>query len=100
MSDSTEIREFRVDIPEPLLDDLRDRLDRTIWPDEPPGTEWSYGAALARMRELAEYWRTGYDWRAQEARLNAFPQFTTTIDGQNIHFLHVRSPEPRRDSRW
>ncbi|WP_214410867.1 epoxide hydrolase family protein [Sphaerisporangium fuscum] len=89
-----DIRPFRVDIPQEQLDDLRDRLARTRWPDEPPGSGWSYGVSPGRVRELAEYWRTGYDWRAQEARLNGFPQFTTTIDGQNVHFLHVRSPEP------
>ncbi|MDQ6921781.1 MAG: epoxide hydrolase, partial [Candidatus Dormibacteraeota bacterium] len=67
---------------------------RTRWPDELPGAGWSLGIPLTYMRELAEYWRSAYDWRAEEARLNRFPQFTTTIDGQNVHFLHVRSPEP------
>ncbi len=85
---------MRIDIPQSSLDDLRRRLDRTRWPDELPGVDWSYGVPLGRVRELAEYWRTGYDWRAHEARLNAFPQFTTEIDGQNIHFLHVRSADP------
>ena len=90
----TEIRPFRIDIPQADLDDLQDRLARTRWPDELPGVGWDYGVPLGYVKELAEYWRTGYDWRAWEARLNAYPQFTTTIDGQNIHFLHVRSPEP------
>uniref|UniRef100_UPI000D68D6BA epoxide hydrolase family protein n=1 Tax=Nocardia aurea TaxID=2144174 RepID=UPI000D68D6BA len=85
---------FRVDIPQADLDELNDRLARTRWPDELPGVGWSYGVAKEYLTELVHYWRTGYDWRRQEARLNAFPQFTTTIDGQNIHFLHVRSPEP------
>ncbi|WP_113698936.1 epoxide hydrolase family protein [Nonomuraea lactucae] len=85
---------FRVDIPQADLDELDDRLARTRWPDELPGVGWSYGVAKDYLTELVHYWRTGYDWRRQEARLNAFPQFTTTIDGQNIHFLHVRSPEP------
>lgn len=89
-----DIRRFRVDIPQAELAELRERLARTRWPDELPGAGWSYGVPVSRVRELAEYWRTGYDWRAHEARLNAFPQFTTAIDGQNIHFLHVRSPEP------
>lgn len=91
---STEIRPFRVEVPQADLDDLRDRLARTRWPDELPGVGWSRGVPLGYIRQLAEYWRTGYDWRRQEAALNRFPQFTTTIDGQTIHFLHVRSPEP------
>jgi hypothetical protein len=91
---SDEILPYRIDIPQADLDDLNDRLARTRWPDELPGAGWSYGVPLARVRELAEYWRTGYDWRAHEARLNAFPQFTTVIDGERTHFLHVRSPEP------
>jgi pimeloyl-ACP methyl ester carboxylesterase len=90
----TDIRPFRIDIPQADLDDLRDRLARTRWPDELPGGGWSRGVPLAYLRELAEYWRGTYDWRAHEARLNEFPQFTTLIDGQNVHFLHVRSPEP------
>jgi pimeloyl-ACP methyl ester carboxylesterase len=90
----TEIRPFRIDIPQHDLDDLADRLARTRWPDELPGVGWTYGVPVDYLRSLAEYWRISFDWRAQEAKLNAFPQFTTTIDGQNIHFLHVRSPEP------
>ena len=89
-----EVRPFRIEVPEADLDDLRDRLARTRWPDELPDVGWSYGVPLGYMREMAEYWRTGYDWRAHEARLNALPQFTTTIDGANVHFIHVRSPEP------
>jgi pimeloyl-ACP methyl ester carboxylesterase len=89
-----EIRPFRIDVPQADLDDLRDRLARTRWPDELPGVGWRYGVPLGYLKELAEHWRTSYDWRAQEARLNAIPQFTTTIDGANVHFLHVRSPEP------
>jgi len=89
-----EIRQFRIDIAQADLDDLRDRLARTRWPDELPGVGWSYGVSLGYLKELAEYWRTSYDWRKHEARLNEFPQFTTTIDGANVHFLHVRSPEP------
>ncbi|MER8073207.1 epoxide hydrolase family protein [Streptomyces sp. NPDC094034] len=88
------IRPFRLDIPQSELDDLRDRLDRTRWPDELPGVGWAYGVPLGYLRELARYWRHEYDWRAAEAGLNGWPQFTTTIDGANIHFAHVRSPEP------
>jgi epoxide hydrolase len=89
-----EIRPFRIEIQGADLDDLRDRLTRTRWPDELPDVGDSYGVPLDHIQELAEYWRTGYDWRTWEARLDAYPQFTTTIDGQNIHFLHVRSSEP------
>ncbi|MFI6325966.1 epoxide hydrolase family protein [Nonomuraea sp. NPDC050556] len=88
------MKPFLIDVPQADLDDLRDRLARTRWPDELPGVAWTYGVPIAHLRELAEYWRTTYDWRKQEARLNERAQFTTTIDGQNIHFFHVRSPEP------
>jgi epoxide hydrolase len=88
------ITPFRLDVPQADLDDLHDRLARTRWPDEPPGVGWSFGAPVGYLRELADYWRTTYDWRAQEARLNAFPQFTTKLDGHDVHLLHVRSPEP------
>jgi pimeloyl-ACP methyl ester carboxylesterase len=94
MTNNTDIRPFRIDVPQAELDDLLDRLARTRWPDAVPGVGWSQGVPLDYLKELAEYWRTAYDWRKQEAALNAFPQFTTEIDGQNIHFLHVRSPEP------
>ncbi|WP_157244910.1 epoxide hydrolase family protein [Nonomuraea typhae] len=88
------IRPFRIDIPQEQLDDLAARLAGTRWPDELPGVGWTRGVPVAYLKELAEYWRTAYDWRAQEAAINEHPQFMTTIDGQNIHFLHVRSPEP------
>ncbi|MEV8047069.1 epoxide hydrolase family protein [Streptomyces griseoluteus] len=88
------IRPFRIDIPESELADLRQRLDRTRWPDELPGVGWDYGVPRDYLRELAEYWRHTYDWRAAEARLNEWPQFMTTIDGADIHFAHIRSPEP------
>ena len=90
----TEIRSFRIDVPQVDLEDLRDRLARTRWPDELPDVGWSYGVPLGYVKELADYWRTSYDWRRHEARLNQLAQFTTTIDGANVHFLHVRSPEP------
>jgi pimeloyl-ACP methyl ester carboxylesterase len=85
---------FRIDIPQDQLDDLRDRLGRTRWPAALPGDDWDTGVPGAWLRELVNYWRTDYDWRAAETRLNEYPQFTTLIDGQRIHFLHVRSPEP------
>jgi pimeloyl-ACP methyl ester carboxylesterase len=89
-----DIHPFRIHVPQADLDDLADRLSRTRWPDELPGAGWDYGIPLARVRELAERWRTGYDWRAHEAALNAYPQFVTEIDGQRVHFLHVRSANP------
>lgn len=88
------ITSFRIDVPERDLIDLTDRLGRARWPDELAGVGWSYGVALERVRELVAYWRDRFDWRAQQERLNEFPQFTTVIDDQRIHFLHVRSPEP------
>ena len=81
---------FHIDIPQADLADLAGRLALTRWPDELPGAGWDYGVARDRVRELAAYWRQGYDWHAQAARLNAIPQFTTVIDGQQIHFLHAR----------
>jgi epoxide hydrolase len=86
-----EIEPFRIDVPQADLDDLHDRLARTRWPDQLPGAGWDYGIPLEYVQELAGYWRTGYDWRVHEARLNGFGQFTTAIDGQRVHFLHVRS---------
>jgi len=88
------IRSFRIDIPQAALDDLQARLAHTRWPDALPGVGGDYGMALDYVKDLADYWRAGYDWRVWEAKLNAYPQFTTTIDGQHIHFLHVCSPEP------
>jgi pimeloyl-ACP methyl ester carboxylesterase len=85
---------FQVDVPRAELDELRGRLARTRWPDQLPGAGWSYGVDRNHLVELVEYWRTGYDWRRHEARLNETAQFTTGIDGQRVHFLHARSPEP------
>ncbi|MEW2378569.1 epoxide hydrolase family protein [Micromonospora sp. NPDC047812] len=87
------MRPFRIDVPQAALDDLHRRIDQTRWPDEIPGVGWDRGVPLGYLRELAEYWRDSYDWRAAEARLNAYPQFVTEIDGVNVHFLHVRSAE-------
>lgn len=89
-----DVRPFRIDVPQGQLDDLRSRLAATRWPDELPGVGWSRGVPVTYLRGLAEYWLSAYDWRAHEAALNAFPQYMTTVDEQNIHFLHVRSPEP------
>jgi pimeloyl-ACP methyl ester carboxylesterase len=87
----TNIESFRIDVAQADLDDLHRRLDATRWPDELPGVGWTRGVPLAYLKELADHWRHGYDWRAHEARLNEFPQFTTEIDGTRMHFLHVRS---------
>jgi hypothetical protein len=87
----TDIRPFRIDIPQADLDDLHDRLARTRWPRDLSEPSWDRGVPAAYLRPLAEYWRDSFDWRAEEARLNELPQFVTTIDGQDIHFVHVRS---------
>ena len=88
------IRPFKVHVPDSVLIDLRHRLAETKWPDQLPGTNWEYGADIKKVRELADYWQNGYDWRAQEAKINRFDQFTTEIDGQQIYFIHQRSPRP------
>ncbi|MBF9129400.1 epoxide hydrolase [Plantactinospora sp. S1510] len=87
-------RPFRLDVADADLADLRRRLAETRWPAEVPDLPWRRGVPLAYLKELVEYWHTGYDWRRLEARLNEIPQFTTVLDGTNVHFLHVRSPEP------
>ena len=94
MPNETDIRPFRVDVPQADLDDLHERLLHTRWPDRQPVDTWDYGVPLAYLQELVAYWSTSYDWRRYEAQLNEFPQFTTSIDGANVHFLHVKSPEP------
>jgi pimeloyl-ACP methyl ester carboxylesterase len=88
------IRPFHVDIPDEALVDLRRRIAATKWPKQETVTDPSQGVQLATMQALARYWQSDYDWRKVEARLNAFPQFMTTIDGLDIHFIHVRSPHP------
>jgi pimeloyl-ACP methyl ester carboxylesterase len=88
------IDRFVIAVPQSDIDDLRERLARTRWPDQLPGVGWAHGIPLDYVKELVSYWRTEYDWRVHEARLNAFPQFRTTIDGANVHFIHMRSPEP------
>ena len=88
------IQPFTIAIQEADLVNLHERLARTRWPTQLPGINWSRGVPLDYLKRLASYWRTGYDWRKQEATLNEIPQYTTQIEGQTIHFLHVRSPEP------
>ena len=88
-----DVHSFRIDIPQAEIDRLLRRLDETRWPEPLPGDGWDTGVPVSWLRELAGYWRSGYDWRAAERELNQIPQFTTVIDGQQIHFMHVRSPE-------
>ena len=87
----TEVRPFKVQVPQADLDDLHKRIAATRWPDKETVGDRSQGAQLAQMQELVRYWGSGYDWRKLEARLNALPQYTTRIDGVDIHFIHVRS---------
>lgn len=89
---SSPITPFRIDIPEADLVDLKERLARTRWPEAEPVADWSQGMPLAYTRELAEHWRTTYDWRKTEARLNAHEHFKAELDCLGIHFLHARSP--------
>ncbi|MFB9929226.1 epoxide hydrolase family protein [Amycolatopsis halotolerans] len=85
---------FRIHIPQSDLDDLARRLADTRWPDPFADPAWDLGIPVDAVQDLVECWRLGFDWRAQEERINGFPQFTTTIDGANVHFLHLKSPEP------
>jgi pimeloyl-ACP methyl ester carboxylesterase len=89
-----EVRPFTARISDAEIADLRDRLARTRWPAEETVNDWSQGIPLSYARELCRYWEQDYDFAAAQDRLNAFPQFITEIDGLDIHFLHVRSPEP------
>ena len=85
---------YRIDVPDDVLTDLAGRLRRTRFPDEVPGIGWKQGLPLGYLREIVRYWLGEYDWRVHEARLNRYQQFTTTVEGQRIHFLHVRSRHP------
>jgi len=87
------VQPFRIDIPQEDVDELNRRLAATRWPAALADDSWGRGVPVAYLKELADYWRTQYDWRGAEARLNRFPQFVTEIDGARLHFLHVRSPE-------
>ena len=94
---SPAIEPFEVDLAEETVTDLRERLERTRWPDQLPDAGWEYGAERERLQEVCEYWRTGYDFEGYERRMNRFDQYTTTVDDQQVHYYHVESPEP--DSR-
>ncbi|MEA1263635.1 epoxide hydrolase [Microbacterium sp. STF-2] len=99
MTQNTSLTPFRIDIPHSAVDDLHDRLTRTQWPLAVPGrddrADFRRGTPLPYLKELAEYWRDGFDWRAQEATLNMHEQFTTVIEGQTFHVLHARSTNPQ-----
>jgi pimeloyl-ACP methyl ester carboxylesterase len=94
VQDPGDIHPFTISVADSALADLRERLARTRWAPGPVSEARRYGVSGAWLGELAQYWREGYDWRTWEERLNRYPQFRTTIDGTNVHFLHVRSPEP------
>jgi microsomal epoxide hydrolase len=95
MSSGPAIEPFTIHVDDEVLGDLRARLGQTRFPDQLDGTGWEYGIPTDLVRDLVGYWRDGYDWRAEEARLNALPHCTTTIDGQRIHFVHQRSTNER-----
>jgi microsomal epoxide hydrolase len=88
------VEPFVIDVEQSILDDLQDRLRRTRWTDEIPGTGWEYGTDLGYLQALCAYWLDAYDWRTQEARINRWPNFLATVDGTRIHFIHARSPHP------
>jgi hypothetical protein len=90
----TSFRPFRANVSDEALVDLRRRIAATRWPDRETVADRSQGVQLAKLQELVRYWGTDYDWRKAEAKLNALPQFVTTIDGVDIHFIHVRSRHP------
>ncbi|HEX5615219.1 MAG TPA: alpha/beta fold hydrolase [Acidimicrobiia bacterium] len=91
---SDTIDDFRIEVSDEEIDDLRARLRATRWPDQIPGSGWGYGTDLEYLRDLCEYWANTFDWRAQEARFNRWPHHRTEIDGHPVHFIHARSPEP------
>ncbi len=89
-TENTQIQPFTISIPEADLDDLQSRLARTRFAASAPGDDWAYGTPTSYLRDMVERWKS-FDWRAQETRMNAVPNFITEIDGQTIHFVHVRS---------
>lgn len=88
------VQPFKIEVSDEVLDDLKARLERTRWPDELPGTNWDYGANQDYIKELVEYWRTKFDWRAQEELINSFSHFKTEVDGLGIHFIHEKGQGP------
>jgi len=88
------VQPYKIEIPDSVLDDLKSRLERTRWPDELPDTGWDYGSNLDYVKELVEYWRTKFDWHAQEKLINSFSHFKSEVDGLNIHFIHEKGKGP------
>jgi epoxide hydrolase len=88
------MKPFKLEVAEPALSDLRERLKRTRFPDEAPGEAWKTGTSLAYLEDLLQYWRSGFDWRAQEARINSFQQFKVPLDGIELHFIHMPGKRP------
>ena len=89
------VQAFQLHVQQSAIDDLRDRLARTRFPDQAPGEPWAYGTDVAYLKALVEYWGSRFDWRAQEARLNAFPQFKVPLHGSDLHYLHVPGQGPK-----
>ncbi len=89
-----EVRPFKIEVHNRVLEDLSRRLENVRWPDEIPHSDWDYGYNLDYLKELVDYWRTGFDWRAQEAKLNAFHHFKSKVNGLDIHFIHERGKGP------
>ena len=94
MDGDESIRPLHINFPDAAIGDLRERIGATLWPERETVTDVTQGVQFATMRELALYWQKDYDWREVEARLNALPQFTTSIDGLDLHFIHVGSKNP------
>ena len=92
---ATPAQAFRLHVRDSEIDDLRERIARTRFPDQPPGEPWAHGTDVPYLKELLHYWRSDFDWRTQEARLNAFPQFKVPLHGIDVHFLHVEGKGPR-----
>ncbi len=88
------VTQFKVEVPDATLQDLKNRLDNTRWPDDIPGSGWDYGTNLSYIKELVEYWRTGFDWRSQEKLIHSFSHFKADIDGMGIHFIHEKGKGP------
>lgn len=89
-----QVTPYKIEVAQSALDDLKNRIKNTRWPDELPDAGWDYGVPVHYIKGLADYWQNKYDWRKWEKKLNQYPQFTTEIDGQKIHFFHIQSPEP------
>lgn len=91
LAQEAKIEAYTIDVPDAVLEDLRNRLDNARWPDQLPATSWEYGADLQSMQELAGYWQNEFDWRSAERTLNEFDNYLTEIDGQTVHFIHQKS---------